>query len=260
MVHLGRAATWLDENVVDRCVTLVESTTPELAARAPRSTPPAAHAAVRRPRAARARRCAALARTRAAVRAIPGLDVLDERLRRARRACTPTTRCGWRSTCAARGRSGYELARCCASTTTCTWSSPARTWWWPCSAWARRARPQGERLVAALRRAVERAERATSATPSARVRAAAAVGRARDGRRARRSSRRRRWCRCARPPAAWPPSRWRPTRPGIPNVLPGERLTAETLDYIQQTLELGGSLRGASDRPLRTLRVRRART
>jgi lysine decarboxylase len=43
--------------------------------------------------------------------------------------------------------------------------------------------------------------------------------------------------------------------PGIPNVLPGERLTAETLDYIQQTLELGGSLRGASDRRLRTLRV-----
>jgi lysine decarboxylase len=43
--------------------------------------------------------------------------------------------------------------------------------------------------------------------------------------------------------------------PGIPNVLPGERLTAETLDYIRQTLELGGSLRGASDRRLRTLRV-----
>jgi arginine/lysine/ornithine decarboxylase len=43
--------------------------------------------------------------------------------------------------------------------------------------------------------------------------------------------------------------------PGIPNVLPGEVLTAETLDYIHQTLELGGSLRGASDRRLRTLRV-----
>jgi arginine decarboxylase len=43
--------------------------------------------------------------------------------------------------------------------------------------------------------------------------------------------------------------------PGVPNVLPGERLTAETLDYIQQTLELGGSLRGASDRKLRTIRV-----
>ena len=38
-------------------------------------------------------------------------------------------------------------------------------------------------------------------------------------------------------------------------MLPGERLTAETLDYIQQALDHGGSLRGASDRALRTLRV-----
>ena len=36
---------------------------------------------------------------------------------------------------------------------------------------------------------------------------------------------------------------------------PGERLTAETLEYVQQTLELGGSLRGASDRRLDTVRV-----
>ena len=43
--------------------------------------------------------------------------------------------------------------------------------------------------------------------------------------------------------------------PGIPNVLPGERLTAPTLAYVQRTLALGGSLRGASDRALATLRV-----
>ena len=43
--------------------------------------------------------------------------------------------------------------------------------------------------------------------------------------------------------------------PGIPNVLPGERLTAETLAYVQRTLELGGSVRGASDRLLHTVRV-----
>jgi lysine decarboxylase len=43
--------------------------------------------------------------------------------------------------------------------------------------------------------------------------------------------------------------------PGIPNVLPGERLTAETLDYIEQSIAHGGSLRGASDRELKTLRV-----
>jgi arginine decarboxylase len=43
--------------------------------------------------------------------------------------------------------------------------------------------------------------------------------------------------------------------PGIPNVLPGERLTEPTLDYIQSTLAQGGSLRGASDRKLETIRV-----
>jgi lysine decarboxylase len=43
--------------------------------------------------------------------------------------------------------------------------------------------------------------------------------------------------------------------PGIPNVLPGERLTAETIQYVRRALDLGGSLRGASDRRLRTIRV-----
>jgi arginine decarboxylase len=43
--------------------------------------------------------------------------------------------------------------------------------------------------------------------------------------------------------------------PGIPNVLPGERLTRETLDFISDTLAHGGKLRGASDRTLRTVRV-----
>ena len=43
--------------------------------------------------------------------------------------------------------------------------------------------------------------------------------------------------------------------PGIPNVLPGERLTAETLAYIRETLDHGGKVRGAVDRSLRTIRV-----
>ncbi|HEX2393205.1 MAG TPA: aminotransferase class V-fold PLP-dependent enzyme [Solirubrobacterales bacterium] len=45
--------------------------------------------------------------------------------------------------------------------------------------------------------------------------------------------------------------------PGIPNVLPGERLTAETLDYIRESVAHGGFVRGSSDRALRTLRVTR---
>jgi lysine decarboxylase len=115
------------------------------------------------------------------------------------------------------------------------------------------AAPEGERLVAALRHAVEQigtdppAQRPEFAPPPPWGELAmtpreaflgpqevvpfdAAVGRV-----------------AAESLAAYPP--------GIPNVLPGERLTAETLDYIHQTLELGGSLRGASDRRLRTLRV-----
>ncbi|TMK75845.1 MAG: amino acid decarboxylase [Actinobacteria bacterium] len=43
--------------------------------------------------------------------------------------------------------------------------------------------------------------------------------------------------------------------PGIPNVLPGERLTQETVDYIHEVVEHGGWVRGAVDRSLRTIRV-----
>lgn len=43
--------------------------------------------------------------------------------------------------------------------------------------------------------------------------------------------------------------------PGVPNVLPGERLTRETLDYIADSLAHGGQVRGASDRTLKTVRV-----
>ena len=45
--------------------------------------------------------------------------------------------------------------------------------------------------------------------------------------------------------------------PGIPNVLPGERLTRETLDYIAESVAHGGHVRGGSDRELKTLRVAR---
>jgi arginine decarboxylase len=43
--------------------------------------------------------------------------------------------------------------------------------------------------------------------------------------------------------------------PGVPNVLPGERLGGETLAFIADSLALGGQVRGASDRSLRTVRV-----
>ena len=43
--------------------------------------------------------------------------------------------------------------------------------------------------------------------------------------------------------------------PGIPNVFPGERLTPQTISYIQRTIEQGGTIRGLSDPTLRTVRV-----
>ncbi|MGZ6644641.1 MAG: Orn/Lys/Arg family decarboxylase, partial [Solirubrobacteraceae bacterium] len=43
--------------------------------------------------------------------------------------------------------------------------------------------------------------------------------------------------------------------PGIPNVLPGERLTAANLATLQRTLAHGGVIRGAADPTLRTLLV-----
>ena len=45
--------------------------------------------------------------------------------------------------------------------------------------------------------------------------------------------------------------------PGVPNVLPGERMTRETLDFITESVSHGGYVRGAVDRELRTLRVTR---
>ena len=43
--------------------------------------------------------------------------------------------------------------------------------------------------------------------------------------------------------------------PGVPNVLPGERLTRPTLEYIADSVAHGGLVRGASDRTLKTVRV-----
>jgi arginine decarboxylase len=43
--------------------------------------------------------------------------------------------------------------------------------------------------------------------------------------------------------------------PGIPNVFPGERLTPQTISYIKRTVDQGGIVRGLSDPTLRTIRV-----
>ncbi|HYF26936.1 MAG TPA: amino acid decarboxylase [Baekduia sp.] len=46
--------------------------------------------------------------------------------------------------------------------------------------------------------------------------------------------------------------------PGIPALLPGERVTAETVDYLRELLDAGARLHGAADPALATLTVLRA--
>lgn len=43
--------------------------------------------------------------------------------------------------------------------------------------------------------------------------------------------------------------------PGVPNVLPGERLDRATLDFLADSLAHGGQVRGGTDRTLSTMRV-----
>jgi len=249
MVHLGHGDR-IDEDVVDRCVTLVESTSPSALLAA--SLDSARRAAAVDGRALLHESLRGLALTREAVREVPGLDVLDERLVGAAGvfAYDPL-----RLTIDVRGTlsSGYELARLLREQDVHVELAGENVMVAVFGMGEDTARA-GERLVAALHRAVETLsaeerdpEPETFAPPppwgelvmtpreaflgqQEVVPVREAVGRV-----------------AAESLAAYPP--------GIPNVLPGERLTTETLDYIQQALEHGGSLRGASDRALRTLRV-----
>ncbi len=236
--------------MVDRCVTLVESTSPSALLAA--SLDSARHAAAVDGRALLHESLRGLALTREAVREVPGLDVLDERLVGAAGvfAYDPL-----RLTIDVRGTlsSGYELARLLRDQDVHVELAGENVMVAVFGMGEDTARA-GERLVAALHRAVETLsagerdpEPEAFAPPppwgelvmtpreaflgrQEVVPVREAVGRV-----------------AAESLAAYPP--------GIPNVLPGERLTVETLAYIQQALEHGGSLRGASDRELRTLRV-----
>jgi arginine/lysine/ornithine decarboxylase len=249
MIHLGHG-DWIDADVVDRCVTLVESTSPNALLGA--SLDSARRAAAVSGSELLAESVSGLALTRAAVREVPGLDVLDERLVGAAGvfAYDPL-----RLTVDVRGTrtSGYELARLLREQDVHV-ELAGENVMVAVFGMGEDTVAAGERLVTALRRAVEdlsMAERDPEAevfalpplwgelamtpreaflAPQDVVPLADATGRI-----------------AAESLAAYPP--------GIPNVLPGERLTAETLEYIRQTLDHGGSLRGASDRSLSTLRV-----
>jgi lysine decarboxylase len=250
MLHLGRPAGGLDPDVVDRAVTLVESTSPSALLSASLDAA-RRHAAVAG-RAALTETIDSAAVLRDDVRGIEGYDVLDERI------------CGTggvhdfdplrlaidvRGT----GAGGYEIAELMRVHDDVNMELAGENVVVAVLGMGEPVGATGPRLVAALRRAaaavaarparehepfappppwgeLAMSPRAAFLGPQEVVPAREAVGRI-----------------AAESLAAYPP--------GIPNVLPGERLSSETLDYVEQTLEQGGHLRGASDRRLRTLRV-----
>jgi arginine decarboxylase len=251
MLHLGEGGGGLiGSDAVDRAVTLTESTSPS-------SLLTASLDAARRQAAVHGRELLGhtmevLAHTREQIKAIDGLDVLDERMtgRGGVFAYDPL-----RLAVDVRGvaATGYELARLLREIGDINLELYGQNVLVAVFGMGERTLPEAARLVHALEQAVERVgldptgASASFASPppwgelamtpreaflgaQEPVPAADAAGRI-----------------AAESLATYPP--------GIPNVLPGERLTAETLAYIQRTLELGGSVRGASDRLLRTVRV-----
>jgi arginine decarboxylase len=249
MLHLGRGGLF-DEQMVDRAVTLVESTSPS--ALLSLSLDAARRQAAVRGRPLLDEVIRTLATVRAEIRKLPGLDVLDERLvgRPGVHDYDPLrVAIDVRGT----GTSGFEMARSMRERDDINLELAAESVVVAVFGIGEPAAEHGDRLVQALARAVEglepgraRAKRGFAPPPpwgalemtpreaflgpQEAVPIEDAVGRI-----------------ASESLAAYPP--------GIPNVLPGERLTPETLAYIQETLLRGGSLRGASDRTLRTTRV-----
>jgi len=253
MLHLGVGGR-LDEHVVDRAVTLLESTSPSSLLSG--SLDAARAWAVAHGASLLERTVAALAGAREAIARMPGLDVLDGRLagRPGVHAYDPL-----RLVVDVRGTgvSGYELAGLMRE---------------------RDVHPElaGENVIVAVFGMGETATESAMRLVTALEQAVARLPRGAEPPSA-----------AAPPPPAVPMPVWRPLEmtpraaflgaqeavpigdavgriaaeslaaypPGIPNVLPGERLTAETWKYVQAILDHGGSLRGASDRTLRTARV-----
>jgi lysine decarboxylase len=249
MLHLGHGGR-IGEDVVDRAVTLTESTSPNSLLFA--SLDAARRQAAVHGRELLERTMTTLARARSEIQAIDGLDVLDDRLagRPGVFAYDPL-----RLAVDVRGiaANGYELAPLLREIGDVNLELYGQNVVVAVFGMGERGLPEAQRLVGALREAVARvgldpggARASFAAAPpwgelamtpreaylgaQEVVPATAAAGRI-----------------AAESLATYPP--------GIPNVLPGERLTEDTLAYVRRTLELGGSVRGASDRLLRTVRV-----
>jgi arginine decarboxylase len=253
MLHLG-AGGRVDEAVVDRCVSLVETTSPS--ALLSGSLDAARRLACVHGEELLGETLAAIAKTREAIAAIPGLAVLDDGM--VGRAGIA----GWDPLRLAvdvrgSGSTGYRLAKAAFELDDgVDFELAAENLVVAIFGLGEPADRAGERLVAALREAVGRLGQEDGGAPAGELappppwgelamtpreaflgpQEVVAFERA-EGRIAAESL------------AAYPP--------GIPNVLPGERLTRETLEYIAESVRHGGHVRGSSDRALKTLRVTR---
>jgi lysine decarboxylase len=248
MIHLS--GDRVDESVVDRCISLVESTSPSSLLFG--SLDAARRLAAVRGEALLEETIESMRRTREAIRGIAGLDVLDQSM--VGRAGVA----GWdplRLSIDVRGTgsSGYRLASVAREEGDVIFELFAENVAVAVFGMGAPAADQGERLVAVLRRAVQRLGAEAPEThpdfappppwgdlvmtpreaflgPQEVVEFDSAEGRV-----------------AAESLASYPP--------GIPNVLPGERLTREALAYIAESVAHGGFVRGATDRELATLRV-----
>jgi lysine decarboxylase len=249
IVHLGLCEDRIDERVLDRAVTLVESTSPNALLTA--SLDAARREAAVRGQELLAETVSSLAELRERIRAVPGLDVLDERIvgRSGVFAYDPL-----RLVVDVRGigATGHRVARLMRESDDINLELFSENVVVAVFGIGERASQTGERLVAGLEHACERIGEEqeplppfaepppwgpTELSPREAFLAAQEVVAfdAAEGRIAAESL------------AAYPP--------GVPNVLPGERLTRPTLDYIADSVGHGGLVRGASDRTLKTIRV-----
>ena len=251
VLHVGDCGDRIDDRIVDRAVTLVESTSPNALLTASLD-------ATRRQAAVHgeellAETAGSLAELRQRIREIPGLDVLDDRIvgRAGVHAYDPT-----RLVVDVRGlgATGHRIARIMREQDDINLELFSENVIVAVFGIGERAARTGERLVEALEHAGERigeedeeeqlppfAEPPPWGPTELSPREAFLIGQEvvafdeAEGRIAAESL------------AAYPP--------GVPNVLPGERLTRPTLDYIADSVAHGGLVRGASDRTLKTIRV-----
>jgi lysine decarboxylase len=250
ILHVGDCGERIDDRILDRAVTLVESTSPNALLTA--SLDATRRQAATRGEELLAETVASLAELRDRIRSVPGLDVLDERIigRAGVHAYDPT-----RLVIDVRGlgATGHRIARIMREQDDINLELFSENVVVAVFGIGERAARTGERLVEALEHAAERlgeeeeeplppfAEPPPWGPTELSPREAFLAGQevvtfdAAEGRIAAESL------------AAYPP--------GVPNVLPGELLTRPTLDYIADSVAHGGLVRGASDRTLKTIRV-----